>query len=129
MVIVDACVWIDYFADRATDATDRLEQALLAREAIIGDLIAAEVLQGVRTDRHFRQIAVLFGQIDRITISDHATAIAAASHYRHLRSLGITPRGTIDALIAARCIADRLLLLTSDRDFEPFITHFGLKYA
>jgi predicted nucleic acid-binding protein len=129
MVIVDSCVWIDYFANRITEVTEKLDGFLITREAVIGDLVAAEVPQGVRTDRLFAIIAGLFDQIDQITICDHQTAIAAASHYRHLRSLGITPRGTIDSLIAARCIADGLQLLTSDRDLDPFVTHLGLRRA
>jgi predicted nucleic acid-binding protein len=129
MVIVDSCVWIDYFANRITQTTEKLDELLVSRQAVIGDLIAAEVLKGVRTDQQFTTIARLFDQIDQITISDHETATAAARHYRHLRSLGITPRGTIDALIAARCIADGLQLLTSDRDFDPFVTHLGLQSA
>ena len=38
-------------------------------------------------------------------------------------------RNTIDTLIATRCIADNLTLLYSDRDFDPFVPHLGLKSA
>ncbi|MFG6282238.1 hypothetical protein [Sphingomonas sp. S6] len=51
----------------------------------------------------------------------------AARNYRHLRSIGITIRKTIDTLIATRCILDRLPLLYSDRDFDPFVQHLGLR--
>jgi hypothetical protein len=36
-------------------------------------------------------------------------------------------RATIDTLIATRCIEDGFSLLHSDRDFEPFVEHLGLK--
>ena len=43
--------------------------------------------------------------------------------------MGITVRKTIDTLIATRCIMDGHELLHSDRDFDPFVEHLGLKLA
>lgn len=54
-------------------------------------------------------------------------AIEAAKNFRKLRALGFTVRKTIDAVIATRCIMDGLELLHSDRDFDPFETHLGLR--
>ena len=50
-------------------------------------------------------------------------------YFRALRSLGITVRKTIDTVIATRCIASGLTLLYSDRDFDPFVQHLGLRSA
>lgn len=49
--------------------------------------------------------------------------------YQILRGRGITIRKTIDTLIATRCILDDIPLLYSDRDFDPFVAHLGLKSA
>ncbi len=57
---------------------------------------------------------------------DRRSAIQAARYFQHLRALGITVRKTIDTLIATRCILDRIPLLYSDRDFDPFVEHLGL---
>ena len=54
-------------------------------------------------------------------------AIQAAKNYRKLRTLGITARKTIDTVIATRCIAGSYTLLYSDREFDPFVTHLGLR--
>lgn len=51
----------------------------------------------------------------------------AAKNFRKLRSQGITVRGTIDVIIATRCIANGLRLLHSDRDFDVFQAHLGLQ--
>lgn len=48
---------------------------------------------------------------------------------RILRDKGVTVRKTIDTLIATRCVANDLALLYSDRDFEPFVEHLGLRSA
>ena len=36
-------------------------------------------------------------------------------------------RKTIDTVIATRCIKSGYELLHSDRDFDPFATHLGLR--
>jgi predicted nucleic acid-binding protein len=38
-------------------------------------------------------------------------------------------RKTIDTLIATSCIEKELSLLYSDRDFDPFVQHLGLRSA
>lgn len=35
----------------------------------------------------------------------------------------------IDVIIATRCIENGYSLLCSDRDFNPFVTHLGLRAA
>jgi hypothetical protein len=56
-------------------------------------------------------------------------ALEAVRNYRLLRSRGVTVRRTIATLIATRCILDRLPLLYSDRDFDPFVAHLNLRSA
>jgi predicted nucleic acid-binding protein len=46
-----------------------------------------------------------------------------------LRLLGITAQKTIDTLIATSCIEKGLVLLYSDKDFDPFVEHLGLQSA
>jgi len=56
-------------------------------------------------------------------------AIQAAQNFRALRALGVTVRKTIDTVIATRCIEGGFSLLYSDRDFDPFVQHLGLRSA
>ncbi|CBL46148.1 PilT-like protein, N-terminal fragment [gamma proteobacterium HdN1] len=42
---------------------------------------------------------------------------------------GLTVRKTIDCLIATYCIESKISLLHSDRDFDAFAKHLGLKLA
>lgn len=53
--------------------------------------------------------------------------VRAAKSHRALGERGVTIRETIDAVIATRCMVSGLRLLHSDRDFEPFERHLGLK--
>ncbi|MCP3736567.1 PIN domain nuclease [Sphingomonas sp. RP10(2022)] len=130
MILVDSSVWIDKLAHRRTLQTEALEALILAEQNIgVGDLMLVEVLQGTRSDRANRDAQAYLAEFDLVQISDHRVAVEAARHYRHLRNLGITIRKTIDTLIATRCILDRLPLLYSDRDFDPFVQHLGLRSA
>ena len=130
MMLVDSSVWIDHLREHATPQTAVL-RSVIARGGDIatGDLILFEVLQGTRSDRHFRGTSALLATFEPLTITSASVAEAAARNYQSLRQLGVTPRRTIDTLIATRCILDGLTLLYSDSDFDPFVAHLGLRSA
>lgn len=129
MILVDSSVWIDYFRGAATAQAEKLD-SLLGREPLAtGDLILAEVLQGFVSDRDFNQARRLLDSLEVIELGGKAIAIQAARNFRALRALGFTVRKTIDTIIATRCIEAGYTLLHSDRDFEPFVKHLGLRSA
>ncbi len=47
-VLVDTSVWIDFFRGDATPQVIRLKGLLGQHEIVLGDLILAEILQGIR---------------------------------------------------------------------------------
>ena len=129
MILVDSSVWIDYFRGTATPQTDKLDSMLAGEQFAIGDLMLTEVLQGFGSDKDFDQARKLFESLTVIEIGGEEIAIQAAKNFRTLRALGVTPRKTIDTLIATRCIENGLPLLYSDKDFDPFVEHLGMRSA
>ena len=129
MILVDSSVWIDYFRSADTPQVALLDGLLGRSRLAVGDLIAAEVLQGVRDEREFKLVKETLDAFDHVDLVGYELAIKASMNYRALRVLGITIRKTIYTLIATRCIEDGLTLLHSDRDFLPFAQHLGLKEA
>jgi predicted nucleic acid-binding protein len=129
VILVDSSVWIDYFRGAVTAQTDRLDRLLGAEPLAIGDLVLTEVLQGFTLERDFNNGLRLMTSLSVIDIAGHEVAIQAARNFRVLRARGVTVRKTIDTLIATRCIADGHELLYSDRDFDPFVEHLGLRSA
>lgn len=129
MILVDSSVWIDYFRGVSTPQSDKLDALLGSQPLAIGDIVLEEVLQGFNSDRDFNLALGLMTSLDLIEIGGRDIAIQAARNFRALRILGVTVRKTIDTLIATRCIEDRLTLLYSDRDFDPFVEHLGLASA
>lgn len=126
MIVVDSSVWVDYFNDRTTDQTDALDRLPKTR-IVIGDLIMTEVLQGFASDIDFHRVAGVFALFEFRRMGGREVALAAARNHRRLRSLGVTPRSTIDTVIATFCITQGHELLHSDRDFDPFERHLGLR--
>ena len=129
MILVDSSVWIDYFRGEATPQAEMLDALLGNEPLVVGDLILAEVLQGFQGERDFNQAKQLLMSFEMVEIVGRDVAIQAARNFRTLRGHGVTVRKTIDTLIATRCINSGLILLHSDKDFDPFVTHLGLRVA
>lgn len=129
MILVDSSVWIDYFRGTMTPQTEKLDSLLGIEVIATGDLILTEVLQGFASERDFSQARKLMTSLVIVDLAGQNIAIQAAQNFRVLRSHGITVRKTIDTVIATRCIASELSLLYSDRDFDPFVVHLGLRPA
>ena len=127
MILVDSSVWIDYFRGTITLQTEKLDSLLGTEPVATGDLILAEVLQGFSSERDFNKARELMTSLIVIDLAGQEIVIQAARNFRSLRALGVTVRKTIDTVIATRCIESRLALLYSDRDFEPFVKHLGLR--
>lgn len=126
MILVDSSVWIDYLRGIDAPHVECLDALLGVELLAIGDLILAEVLQGVVDDREFLATRKLLLRLDVVTLGGRDIALKAAEHYRILRGHGVTIRKTIDCIIATRCIVDGLGLLHNDRDFDPFTKYLGL---
>lgn len=129
MILVDSSVWIDYFRGTATPQAEKLDLLLGNEPIATGDLILTEVLQGFVSDRDFNQARKLMTTLVIVDLAGQTMAIQAAKNFRALRALGVTVRKTIDTVIATRCIESGLPLLYSDRDFDPFVEHLGLRSA
>jgi hypothetical protein len=127
VVLVDSSVWIDYLRGATTRETQTLDSLLSEDAVAVGDLIVTEVLQGVRGDKTFDRVRDELEAFALVEIGGYNIALQAAKNYRALKARGISVRKTIDTLIATRCIEDGIPLLHSDRDFEPFVEHLGLK--
>ena len=127
MTLVDSSVWIDYFNGAITAQTEKLDELLATESLAIGDLILVEVLQGFTNERDFQAATKTLASLRVVELCGEETARQAARNFRKLRKLGVTVRKTIDTVIATWCIENGFPLLHSDRDFDPFAKHLGLR--
>ena len=118
-VFVDTSVWS--LALRRDKPSCRPEVATLGECLAGGDtvfttgLVLQELLQGIQGPRHRRLILEGFAALPFLTPSreDH---IEAADLRNRCRRRGVQI-GTIDALLARLCVANGLVMLTTDQDF------------
>ena len=127
MVLVDTSVWVDYFNGLETPRTDRLDQLLGSGRLLTGDLILAELLQGLAKDADYRTARRLLLELPCAELVGRDNALRAADYYRRLRKRGVTVRKTIDVLIGTYCIQHGHELLHADRDFDSMQRHLGLR--
>ena len=129
MILVDSSVWIDYFRSADTPQVALLDSLFGRTPIAVGELVALEVLQGVRDEKEFRLVKKVFDTFTHLDLCGYDLAVKASRNHRVLRAKGITIRKTIDTLIATRCIEEKHSLLHADHDFAPFANHFGLREA
>lgn len=127
MILVDSSVWIDYLNGTSNRQAERLDRLLGTQPLAIGDLILTEVLQGIDSDKLFRETQRVLTALTVFELGGKDVAIQAARNFRTLRSLGFTVHKTIDTVIATRCIESGFELLHNDREFDPFEKHLGLR--
>lgn len=128
VVVVDSTVWIDFFNGASAPWVSAL--AVLLHDAApiaVPDVVAMEVLQGFRSNRDFDAVEKALSEFEQIEVGGLEACIAAARRYRRMRTAGVTPRKSIDVLIASWCIDHGARLLHHDRDFEAMESLLGLR--
>lgn len=129
MILVDTSVWIDYLNGNVTPQTDLLDDYLREGTLAMGDLVFLEILQGIRDDKHYKQVKTKLSLLDQYSMLDPSMVVIYANHYRSLRKKGFTIRKTNDVIIASFCIEKKMPLLYSGRDFAPFAQYLNLQSA
>lgn len=125
--MVDTSVWIDAFNGRDTWQVSALSNILGKENVYIGDIILAEILQGIRSDKDFENIKSALDRFPCLRVLGKQMAIKSAWNYRLLRSKGITIRKIMDIIIGTFCIENGFTLLHNDKDFLPIEKYLGLK--
>jgi predicted nucleic acid-binding protein len=127
LILVDSSVWIGHFKGTITPQTEKLDRLLGHEPLAIGDLILTEILQGFADERDFNVARKMLTSLKVVELGGQEIAIQAAKNFRSLRKAGVTVRKAIETVIATRCIESGYVLLHDDRDFDPFVTHLGLR--
>lgn len=120
MVLVDTSVIIGYLKGHSNHKI-ALFNEILARDIPFG--ISAftyqEVLQGARDEAELKTLKdYLSTQHIYYLEQEAATYEQAALLFFNLRRIGISPRSTLDMLIALTAMKNNLALLHDDRDFD-----------
>jgi predicted nucleic acid-binding protein len=127
VILADTSVWIDYLKGAETDGAVILDRVILSGQLAVGDLILAEVLQGVANEKRATSVQAGLARFEMVTLGGGAVAIEAARVYRLLRGKGVIVRGTVDLFIGTWCVMNDVPLIHSDKDFAGMERWIGLK--
>jgi predicted nucleic acid-binding protein len=115
MMLIDACVWIDYLKGHPVPQLDRL---IASDEACVCGTVLAEVLSGIRSDKDRVALGERFAAFTHLD-ETRATFVAAADRYAALRRRGRTIPLS-DCVLAALSLEHDLRFLTFDKHFDAF---------
>lgn len=120
MIIVDTSVLIAFLRGHRTAAAGRLRE--IEEQEVpfsIPAICVQEVLQGARDEREWRLLrSVLVTQLVVVPGDFVAVHLEAARIYFDCRRRGISPRSSIDCLIAAQVLETKGTLLHDDDEFD-----------
>lgn len=120
MILVDSSVLVDLLKGRDNPKTAMLETAVTQSMPFgIAPYTYQEILQGARDQSEYSKVKEYLST-QRVYFLPEVieTYEKAAFMYYFLRRQGVTPRSTIDVLIALTAIEYNLLLLHNDKDFD-----------
>ena len=119
MILIDTSVLIGYFKGLKGKPYDMLD-SLIDQNVSIGicNQVYQEILQGAKDEKEFGLLKEYLETMDFYDLRYGKKSYEnAARLYFRCRKAGITPRSTIDIIIAQTAIENNLLLFHNDRDF------------
>lgn len=125
MVLVDTSVLINFLKGKTSQKVKLFQQILASRIPFgISCYTYQEILQGARDEKEWQLLkGYLSTQVIYYLPDTLETYEKAALLFFSLRRNGVTPRSTIDMLIALTVIEHNLTLLHEDRDFDAMAIH------
>lgn len=126
MILVDTSIWIELLAGKLRRP---IREEDLLRFVTCGPVVQ-EVLQGLKPGPQGDAFRRAFLAIP--TVSDPIPLtlfVSAAEIYQQGRRRGITIRSSVDCLIAAIAIDNRVPVWHRDRDFSAIARYTGLEVA
>lgn len=127
MILADTSAWIEY--DRATESDVDLRLTELIAEAsqlAVTEPVIMEVLVGARTEQREAALLRLLFRFEVLPFQSQTDFLGAARIYRRCRTAGITPRGTVDCMIAAVAQRTGASLLSHDSDLSRIAQIVGI---
>jgi len=119
MILIDTSILIGYFKGLKDEPYNKLD-SLIDQNIPIGicNQVYQEVLQGAKNEKEFNLLKEYLNTMDFYDLRYGKKSYEnAAWLYFKCRKAGITPRSTVDLIIAQTAIDNNLLLFHNDRDF------------
>jgi predicted nucleic acid-binding protein len=117
VILIDTSVWLAAYRDRSGRLAEQVRAARGDTDEVFSRFVAMEILQGSTSETDWARFeAYLQGQ-NYVEFGD-SDWLDAARIYYDARCVGITVGSTIDCCIAQTALANDLLLIHDDSDYE-----------
>lgn len=115
-VLIDTSAWIQFFRKKEDPVSSAVEALVEADRAVMTGVVMTELLQGTRSEKEARQLAMLFSVLPFLEVERTDWQIAGET-LRKLRARGVTIPVT-DAVIGTVAHRRGLAVLTTDSHFD-----------
>ncbi len=115
-IIVDTCVWIEFFRKPESDRTLHLKALLRGRRVTMVGIVMAEILQGIKAQKEGRLVKENLNKLPYLEMTQDVWA-KAGSISADLRRKGVTIPLS-DLIIASLALSGGLEVYTIDPHFE-----------
>jgi len=129
MVVLDSSALVDFLKGDISPVTDYIAHLEKRNITFAIPLICCqEVLQGARSKKEWKTLSTYLKAHELIDLKNGWKSYeAAAAIFYACRRQGVTPRSSIDCIIAQITIEHKGALLHKDRDFINIAKHSSLK--
>lgn len=125
MYLIDTSVWIDFLRAKPSSEVSLLEELLEDGSAYLCEVTFAEICFGAKDKRQLKQYEERLSEMPFLELPESWHTKAAEMGF-NLRKAGFKPY-LADLMIGIVAIEHAVPLLTTDRDFEPYVKLFGLQ--
>jgi predicted nucleic acid-binding protein len=115
-IIVDTCVWIEFFRKQESELTLHLRGLLRERKVIMVGMVMAEILQGVKAPQEANLVKQNLGKLPYLETARDIW-VTAGQVSASLRSTGVTIPLS-DLIIAAIALSGNHEIFTIDPHFS-----------
>ena len=115
-ILVDTCIWVDFFKDSNTDLSNRLANLISEDKVLLSDVVRSELLVGARDKNELKDLSSVLGGLKTAKI-DSKTFTKAGELGFVMRREGITLPLT-DLIITAQAIHHESQIWTYDKHFS-----------
>jgi predicted nucleic acid-binding protein len=127
VLVADTSAWIEYLRGTGSPAHLALRASVAAGEVTLPEPAKAELLVGARSSAELRELRRLIDGLGMELIHPRDDFDAAVDIHLRCRTVGVTPRGLVDCLIAAVTQRCDLPLLHADSDLAAIAKVIGIE--
>jgi len=127
VLVADTSAWVEYLRGTGSPVHLALRSCVNTREVTLLEPVKAELLVGARSSVELAQLRRLLDGLEIELVHPRDDFDAAVDIHLRCRSVGVTPRGLVDCLIAAMAQRCGSPLLHADSDLAAIAAVVGIE--